>query len=71
MKTKTYKSDKNYKYYARDFDKIELPILFYKDDNGKKHYDFEAMGDELESIIADNLGGALVMISIIDDKEIK
>ena len=51
-----------YKYH----EKIEIPICFYKDENGEKVYDYEAMAEEFEKALS-KVTKATVMCSISED----
>ena len=51
-----------YKYH----EKIEIPICFYKDDNGEKVYDYEAMAEEFENRLS-KITKATVMCSVSED----
>tara|TARA_Y100001938_G_C8032820_1_gene401626 strand:+ start:180 stop:332 length:153 start_codon:yes stop_codon:yes gene_type:complete len=44
-------------------DKIEIPICYYVDDNGKKVYDLEAIAEYFENHLSE-LVGCVVMCSI-------
>ena len=47
-------------------DKIEIPICYYKDDNGKKVYDLEAMAEEFENQLS-QLTECVIMCSVSED----
>ena len=51
-----------YKYH----EKIEIPICFYKDENGEKVYDYEAMAEEFENRLS-KITKATVMCSVSED----
>ena len=51
-----------YKYH----EKIEIPICFYKDDNGDKVYDYEAMAEEFENRLS-KITKVTVMCSVSED----
>jgi len=51
-----------YKYH----EKIEIPICFYKDENGEKVYDYEAMAEEFEKALS-KVTKATVMCSVSED----
>ena len=51
-----------YKYH----NKIEVPICFYKDDEGNKVYDYEAMAEEFENRLS-KIVGVTVMCSVSED----
>ena len=51
-----------YKYH----EKIEIPICFYKDDNGEKVYDYETMAEEFENRLS-KVTKATVMCSVSED----
>ena len=51
-----------YKYH----EKIEIPICFYKDENGDKVYDYETMAEEFENKLS-KITGATVMCSVSED----
>jgi len=51
-----------YKYH----EKIEIPICFYKDDNGEKVYDYEVMAEEFENRLS-KVTGVTVMCSVSED----
>ena len=46
--------------------KIEIPIHYYKDDDGNKVYDLEAMADEFENKLSE-LTQCVVMCSVEGD----
>ena len=52
--------------FYRYHEKIEIPICFYKDDNGEKVYDYEAMAEEFENKLS-KITGATVMCSVSED----
>jgi hypothetical protein len=48
---------------------IKMPVYYYEED-GKKHYDFEEMANELENRICNNLNRkVLITISELDEEE--
>ena len=51
-----------YKYH----EKMMIPICFYKDENGEKVYDYEAMAEEFEKALS-KVTKATVMCSISED----
>ena len=51
-----------YKYH----EKIEIPICFYKDENGDKVYDYEAMAEEFENRLS-KITKVTVMCSVSED----
>ena len=52
--------------FYRYHEKIEIPICFYKDDNGEKVYDYEAMAEEFENRLS-KIVGVTVMCSVSED----
>ena len=52
--------------FYRYHEKIEIPICFYKDDNGEKVYDYETMAEEFENRLS-KITGATVMCSVSED----
>ena len=52
--------------FYRYHQKIEIPICFYKDDNGEKVYDYEAMAEEFENRLS-KITGVTVMCSVSED----
>ena len=52
--------------FYKHHDKIEIPVCFYKDDDGNKVYDLEAMAEEFENTLSE-LIEATVMCSISED----
>ena len=52
--------------FYRYHEKIEIPICFYKDENGEKVYDYEAMAEEFENRLS-KITGATVMCSVSED----
>ena len=52
--------------FYRNHQKIEIPICFYKDDEGNKVYDYEAMAEEFENRLG-KITGATVMCSVSED----
>ena len=51
-----------YKYH----EKIEIPICFYKDDDGNKVYDYETMAEEFENRLS-KITNVTVMCSVSED----
>lgn len=48
---------------------IKMPIYYYEED-GKKHYDFEEMANELENRICETLNrNVLITLSEVDEEE--
>jgi uncharacterized radical SAM superfamily Fe-S cluster-containing enzyme len=52
--------------FYKNHDKIEIPICFYKDENGDKVYDYEAMAEEFENALS-KVTKATVMCSVSED----
>ena len=52
--------------FYRYHEKIEVPICFYKDDEGNKVYDYEAMAEEFENRLS-KIVGVTVMCSVSED----
>ena len=52
--------------FYKGHNKIEIPICFYRDEDGKKHYDYEAMAEEFENELS-KIVGATVMCSVSED----
>ena len=52
--------------FYRNHQKIEIPICFYKDDEGNKVYDYEAMAEEFENRLS-KITKATVMCSVSED----
>ena len=52
--------------FYRNHQKIEIPICFYKDDEGNKVYDYEAMAEEFENRLS-KIVGVTVMCSVSED----
>ena len=49
-----------------NMEKLEIPIYYYKDDDGNKVYDLEAMADEFENKLSE-LTQCVVMCSVKGD----
>ena len=49
--------------------KIQIPICFYEDENGKKIYDVETMANEFENELS-KLTQCVVMCSILENEGI-
>ena len=49
--------------FYKNHKKIEIPICFFIDDNGKKVYDLEAMAEEFENKLSE-LTGVTIMCSM-------
>tara|TARA_R100000353_G_scaffold106779_3_gene76830 strand:+ start:777 stop:962 length:186 start_codon:yes stop_codon:yes gene_type:complete len=56
--------------FYENHEKIEIPICFYIDDNGKKVYDLEAMSEEFERKLG-KLDGESNLQIICDVWEVK
>ena len=54
--------------FYKNHEKIQVPICFYVDDDGKKHYDFEVMAEEFEFELS-KLTETTVMCSIKEDTD--
>ena len=52
--------------FYKGHDKIEIPICFYRDENGNKYYDYEAMAEEFENKLS-KITGVTVMCSVSED----
>ena len=52
--------------FYRYHEKIEIPICFYKDDEGNKVYDYEAMAEEFENRLS-KVTNVTVMCSVSED----
>ena len=52
--------------FYKNHKKIEIPICFFIDDDGKKVYDLEAMAEEFENELS-KLTRVTIMCSISDD----
>ena len=52
--------------FYKNHQKIEIPICFYKDDNGEKVYDYEVMAEEFENRLS-KVTSATVMCSVSED----
>ena len=52
--------------FYRHHQKIEIPICFYKDDEGNKVFDYEAMAEEFENRLSEVVG-VTVMCSVSED----
>ena len=52
--------------FYKNHQKIEIPICFYKDDNGEKVYDYEVMAEEFENRLS-KVTKATVMCSVSED----
>ena len=52
--------------FYKNHDKIEIPICFYKDENGDKVYDYEAMAEEFENELS-KVTKVTVMCSVSED----
>ena len=52
--------------FYRYHEKIEIPICFYKDDEGNKVYDYEAMAEEFENRLS-KITNVTVMCSVSED----
>ena len=46
--------------------KIQIPIYYYKDDDGNKVYDYESMAEEFENELS-KIVGVTVMCSVSED----
>ena len=54
------------KEFYKNHNKIEVPICFYEDDDGKKVYDLESMAEEFENELS-KVVGVTVMCSVWED----
>ena len=52
--------------FYRYHEKIEIPICFYKDDDGNKVYDYETMAEEFENRLS-KITNVTVMCSVSED----
>ena len=52
--------------FYKSYDKIEVPVCFYEDDNGNKVFDLEAMAEEFENEL-NKVVGVTVMCSVSED----
>ena len=52
--------------FYRYHEKIEIPICFYKDDDGNKVYDYETMAEEFENRLS-KVTNVTVMCSVSED----
>ena len=52
--------------FYRNHQKIEIPICFYKDKEGNKVFDYEAMAEEFENRLSEVVG-VTVMCSVSED----
>ena len=52
--------------FYKNHNKIEIPICFYKDDDGNKVFDLEAMAEEFENELS-KVVGVNVMCSVSED----
>ena len=52
--------------FYKSYDKIEVPVCFYEDDNGNKVFDLEAMAEEFENELS-KVVGVNVMCSVSED----
>jgi N-acetylmuramoyl-L-alanine amidase CwlA len=58
----------NSKEFYKNHKKIRVPICFYIDEDGKNHYDLEAMAEEFEFELS-KLTKTTVMCSIEEDTD--
>jgi len=71
MKNTNIKSNRNEFYgdFYENHDKIEIPIMYYIDDEtNKKVYDLEGMANEFENMLS-RITKVSVMCSIVEDDE--
>ena len=54
--------------FYKNHEKIQVPICFYVDGDGKKHYDLEVMAEEFEFELS-KLTKITVMCSIKEDTD--
>ena len=52
--------------FYKSYDKIEVPVCFYEDDNGNKVFDLEAMAEEFQNELT-KVVGVTVMCSVSED----
>ena len=60
----------NRKEFYKNHKKIRIPICFYIDDDGKNHYDFEAMAEEFENELS-KLDESVIVMCSVENKENK
>ena len=52
--------------FYENYNKIEIPICFYEDDDGNKVFDLEAMAEEFQNELT-KVVGVTVMCSVSED----
>ena len=52
--------------FYKSYDKIEVPVCFYEDDDGNKVFDLEAMAEEFQNELT-KVVGVTVMCSVSED----